>query len=80
MFNLMNLLAIGVTDSSSGLTAEEIAQQTQELQDKKIWLAILIVLLIVEIIVAVAIPRIKKQRAEKAEQKAKRKPRHSKKK
>lgn len=71
------MLAIGITDSSSGLSTEQIAQQTQELQDKKIWLAILLVLLAVEIFVAVAVPKIKKSRAEKA---AKKQARHPKKK
>lgn len=77
MSDFFNMLAIGVTDSSSGLTAEQIAQQAQEAQDKKIWLAILIVLLVVELFVAVGVPKIKKNRAEK---KARQQARHPKKK
>lgn len=77
MSEFFNMLAIGVTDSSSGLSAEQIAQQAQELQDKKLWLAILIVLLVIELIVAVGIPRYKKNKAEK---KAKQLERHPKKK
>lgn len=71
------MLAIGVTDSSSGLTAEQIAQQAQELQEKNLWLAILVALLVIELIVAVGIPRYKKKKAEK---KARQQARHPKKK
>ena len=77
MSEFFNMLAIGVTDSSSGLTAEQIAQQAQELQDKKIWLAILVALLVIELIVAVGIPKYKKKKAEK---KARQQARHPKKK
>ncbi len=80
MFNLMNLLAITASQQEPYLSPEEIAQKAQELQDKKIWLTILIVLLLVEIFLAVGYPKLKEKRRKKEEKKAERKAIQSKKK
>ncbi len=73
MFNFMNLLGITATPPEPWVSPEEIAREAQELQEKKIWLVVLIVLLIAEIVFAVAYPKIKAKRKAKSTQKAERK-------
>ena len=80
MFKFMNLLGITATPLEPYVSPEEVAREAQELQDKKIWLAILITLLAAEIIFAVVYPKIKAKRKAKAAETAQRKKKHSKKK
>ncbi len=72
MFNLMNLLAVTVDEQKPYISPEELAREAQELQSKKIWLAILIILLAAEIFFAVVYPKIKAKRKEKSMQNAER--------
>ncbi len=78
MFNLINLLAITAEGQAPYVSPEELAEQAKNVQDKKIWLVILIVLLAAEIIFAVIYPKIKARRAAEKEKRARRH-KHSKK-